>query len=283
MLAKLFPGCSTKRVIELEIDDISPNPSQPRKNFDIEHIEELAGSISQYGLIQPITVRRDGNGGYQLVAGERRLRASKRAGLKKIPAIVMDIDDRTSAMLALIENLQRKNLNFFEEAYAIERLIKTYKLTQEELAKKLSKSQPSIANKLRLLRLCDKEQKIILENNLTERHARALLRLNDEKLRNKTLNHIIDKKLNVQDSERYIENLLEKQNAPVKGKKLLYCRDIRLFTNTINHALSIMRKSGIKAVSQKEETDAYIEYTIKIPKEQQRSTKTQPIPFLTHP
>lgn len=263
MLAKLFSN-NTKKIVDIDIDSIAPNPSQPRKYFEKEYIDELADSILQYGLLQPITVRRIEKG-YELISGERRLRACKKAGLKKISSIIIDTDEQTSAVLALIENLQRRNLNFFEEAEAIERLISIYKITQEELAIRLSRSQPSIANKMRILRISPNQQQKILDNNLTERHARALLKIDNEGLRDKAIDYIVAHNLNVQDSENYIGRLIK--NKTQKGKQMLFVKDIRLFTNTINHAITIMRKSGIEAVSQKEETDAYIEYRIKIPKE----------------
>jgi ParB family chromosome partitioning protein len=264
MLAKLFPN-NTKKIVDIDIDSIAPNPSQPRKYFEKEYIDELADSILQYGLLQPITVRRMEKG-YELISGERRLRACKKAGLKKISSIIIDTDEQTSAVLALIENLQRRNLNFFEEAEAIERLISIHNLTQEELAIRLSRSQPSIANKMRILRILPNQQQKILDNNLTERHARALLKIDNDELRDKAIDYIVAHNLNVQDSENYIGRLILKDKTQ-KGKQMLFVKDIRLFTNTINHAITIMRKSGIEAVSQKEETDAYIEYRIKIPKE----------------
>ncbi|UZQ83009.1 ParB/RepB/Spo0J family partition protein [Thermoanaerobacter sp. RKWS2] len=169
----------------LPIDSIRPSPYQPRKTFDIKNLQELSESIKVYGVLQPITVRMVGNNSYELVAGERRLKASKLAGLTEIPAIIVNAQDEDAAVLALIENLQREDLNFIEEAEGYYNLINDHHLTQEQLAKMLGKSQSTIANKLRILKLSKEIKEKLLENDLTERHARALLRLPDEELQKK--------------------------------------------------------------------------------------------------
>ena len=181
-----------KKLVELAPDRIVPNPNQPRRDFPKEELEQLAESIRQNGLLQPIVVRRDRDG-YVLVAGERRWRACKMAGLRTIPAIVQDYSASEGAVLALIENMQRSDLNFFEEAAAIYALMRDRSMTQEEMARRLGMSQPALANKIRLLRLSGEEQRIILENRLTERHARALLRVDDPIRRVQALKAIVER------------------------------------------------------------------------------------------
>ena len=251
----------TNRICKIKISEISENEFQPRKYFSESAISSLAESIKQNGLISPLTVRK-GQKGYLLIAGERRLRALKMLGREYAPCIVMDIEDKESATLAIIENLQREDLNPFEQAGAIYTLISKWGLTQVEAAEKLSISQSAVANKLRLLRLSQEEKALILKNSLTERHARALLSLKDEQLRKTALLHIIKYKLNVEKSEKYIENLLRKP----KGDTKMVFKDLRIFINTINMAVETMRKSGVMASAVKGESDGFIEYTIRIPK-----------------
>lgn len=254
------------KITYISIEKIKPNPYQPRKYFDIGSLDELAGSISQYGVLQPINVRKLGPF-YELIAGERRLRAAKMAGLIEIPCIVSDYNDDDSAVIAIIENLQRQDLSFFEEAEGYNSLIFQHGLTQEQLATKLSKNQSTIANKLRLLKLSPMIKKIISDNNLTERHARALLRLLDEQLQLKALTEIVEKGLNVQESENLIERIIDKNlNSTNKRKNIRIFKDVRIFINTIKQAVDLMKKAGIDAKSQKNECDEYIEYIIKIPK-----------------
>lgn len=250
------------RISYIKVTDIVRNPSQPRKVFSAAQIQSLAESIRENGLLQPLSVRRLGKT-YELIAGERRLRAIKSLGMKTAPCIVIEVDENKSAVLALVENLQREDLNPFEQAQAICELIGKTKLTQAEIAKRLSLSQSAVANKLRLLRLCDREREIILKNNLTERHARAVLRLGDEEARKKALNYIAANGLNVSQSEKYIEKLLSQSK---KGGTRLVFKDLRIFINTINMAIETMRKSGVRASAVRGETDTFIEYTIRIPK-----------------
>lgn len=205
-----------------------------------------------------------------LIAGERRLRASVMAGFTKIPCIVMKCSDKDSAIFALIENLQRKDLGMFEEARGINRLIRKYGITQEQAAIQLGKKQSTVANKLRLLRLSYDEQDWITQAGLTERHARALLKIQDEDSRKEVLSHIIAENLNVKETEKYIASLLDnKKVQPLHNNtdKKIVVKDVRIFVNTISRAVDTMRMSGIDAVSNKEETEDYIEYTVKIPKE----------------
>lgn len=248
---------------------ILPNPHQPRKNFNWDDLEGLAESIHHNGLLQPITVRRKDNGKYELISGERRLRACKMAGLSAIPTIIIDIDEEKSALLAIIENLQRENLHFFEEAMAIERLIKGFGLSQEEVSRKLGKSQSTLSNKLRILRLPDEIRYNIMIYGLTERHARALLRLPSTALMEQVIDTVVEQGLTVSATEQLIFEILTKQpEKEKKGKKVMVFKDVRIFINTLNHAVSTMRKSGISAKATKNETDEYIEYVVKINKPQ---------------
>lgn len=243
--------------------DILPNPDQPRKEFSFESLLELSQSISENGILNPITITFQ-NDRPVLVAGERRLRAAKIAGIQEIPCIISHADNLHIAILSLIENLQREEMNCFEEAEAINRLIQIYGLTQEEAANKLGCTQPTVANRLRLLRLSPEERKIILSSGLSERHARALLRIEDKVIRVKVINRIVKEKLNVAQTERVIEEILQCKEKRKKPVPLI--RDVRLFINTVNHAVDTMRRSGIEASTKKSETEEYIEYYVRIPK-----------------
>ena len=254
-------------VVQIAVEQIAPSPFQPRKRFDETQLSQLSQSIRENGILQPLTVRKTKNG-YELVAGERRLRASKIAGLSTVPCIVCDYDDTQSAVFAVLENLQRKDLNFFEEAEGIWSLIDTLGLTQDEVAKRLGRSQSAIANKLRILKLCDRQKDIIIEAGLTERHARALLKIDSVELRDKTLAYVVLKKFNVAQTEEFIENLLENSAIEKKKERLVIVRDVRIFANTIQKAILLMRQSGIEAESTKREGENFIEYTVRIPKSQ---------------
>ena len=259
-----------KKVIEITARKIRPNKTQPRQYFYEEDLRSLSQSISNNGLLQPLTVRKLKNDEYELIAGERRLRASVMAGFSKIPCIVMKCSDKDAAIFALIENLQRKDLGMFEEARGINRLIRKYGITQEQAAIQLGKKQSTVANKLRLLRLSYDEQDWITQAGLSERHARALLKIQDEDSRKEVLSHIIAENLNVKETEKYISSLLDnKKVQPLHNNtdKKIVVKDVRIFVNTISRAVDTMRMSGIDAVSNKEETEDYIEYTVKIPKE----------------
>ena len=195
------------RVLFLPVDAISPNPNQPRRVFGTQELEELAGSIQALGLLQPLTVRRRADG-WELVAGERRLRAAKLAGLEEVPCISLQIDDQRSSLLALVENLQRKDLDFWEEALALDRLISVYHLSQEEAARRIGKSQSAVANKLRLLKLPEDTLRALRDGGCTERHARALLRLEDPSLRQKALEQILSRQLTVAQTDALVDQLL---------------------------------------------------------------------------
>lgn len=262
------PLASKNTLYSIPVEQIRRNPHQPRKIFDEKALFELAESIRSCGVIQPLNVRKIGENAYELISGERRLKASKLIGLKKVPAIIMNIEDERSAVFALIENLQREDLSFFEEAVAYERLLKEFSLTQDELAFKLGKSQSAIANKLRLLKLSEEMRSKIAEHNLTERHCRALLRLSREESREKVLKFIIEKNLNVTDTEKYIDELFfeEKKEKIQKKRVISLFKDIRIFSNTVNQAVDMMKKAGIEAKTKKRETEEFVEYFIRIEK-----------------
>lgn len=233
----------------LNVNDIYPNPYQPRRYFDRQSLIELSESIKLYGVMQPVSVRRLNEQRYELVAGERRLRASKMAGLETIPAIVVAISDQKSAVLAMIENLQRKDLNYLEEAEGYFNLLKDYSLTQEELAEKIGKSQSAIANRLRLLRLSSAVKKKLIEYHLTERHARALLAVENEADQLDIIERIANESLTVKETEYVVERELtsKKKSKKPGGKLKVFIRDIRIFKNTIKEAVEVMKNSGVNA------------------------------------
>lgn len=253
------------KLTRIAVEKILPNPSQPRKLFREDELQGLAQSIRENGLLQPVTVRRDG-GVYILVAGERRLRACKMAGLREIPAIVTGCDPQDSAVLALLENLQRRDLQMFEQANAMVNLLREWQITQEEAARRLGISQSALANKLRLLKLSPEEQSEILQHRLTERHARALLRIDDMTLRQKVLHTVIQRQMNVAQTEELIAAALLPKEEKRRARRTFVAKDIRLFINTIDHAVDAMKTAGIQAQTEKKETAEYIECTVRIPK-----------------
>ena len=259
-----------KKVLEISVDNIMPNPAQPRRNFSQQELQELAASIRTNGLLQPLTVRKVA-GGYELIAGERRLRACKLAGLKNVSCIVNECDERQSAIFAMLENLQRQDLQLFEEAEGIQRLISEWGITQEEAALRLGKSQSTLANKMRLLKLSPEERDAICKAGLTERHARALLRIPEKTVRLRVLKDIIERKLNVQQTDDMIDELLTVNEEKPKIKRTIIVKDVRIFMNTITHAIETMKHSGIHAAVQKRETEEYIECVVRIPKTEARS------------
>jgi len=254
------------KVVSIPIHSIFPNPAQPRKFFDSVSLEELTESIEEFGILQPISVRKI-RGGYELVAGERRFRAAENAGLDSVPAIVLNVDEKKSALLALLENLQRDDLSFFEIAESYQNLIKTQGMTQEQIAKKLGKSQSNIANKLRLLRLYPRTRRLILEYSLSERHARALLHLTNEEAQLSAVHTINEKNLNVKESEDLIKKMLKPAESPSQKIRFKSFQDVRVFTNTIKKALDIMRDGGINADMETNSFDWGIEYIIKVKNE----------------
>ena len=261
-----------ERVLTLRVEDIRPNPHQPRQTFDDEGLRELASSIRRHGILQPLTVRSAGGGKWELVAGERRLRAAKLAGLEKVPCIRREADDRESALLALVENLQRRDLHYLEEAAAIAAYIRQTGITQEEAAAQLGRSPSALANKLRLLRLSPACRELLVQNGLTERHARCLLRLEDEEERLAALRHIADKQLNVAQAEQYIDQrLAQLQSTPPKRRRTFILKDVRLFLNSLDRGLRMVREAGVDARTERQETDDAILLTIRIPKQRQTS------------
>lgn len=253
------------KVVEIEICRIIPNPNQPRRDFKESEIVALAESISQNGILQPLSVRKVADK-YEIIAGERRLRAAMMCELHHVPCIIYDMNDRDSAILAIVENIQRQDLSFFEEATAIEKLIDFYGLTQEEAASKLGKAQSTVANKLRILRLSDTERDIISKFNLTERHARALLRLGSAQERLFLLEKIVKNKLNVEKTELLIDNYIGKVKEKQSYKKRSpVFQNVSIFVNTINKAIQTMQSAGIAAESRKIQGEEYIEYRVRIP------------------
>lgn len=258
-----------KSIMNIPIDNIAPNPYQPRKSFNSLSLDELSDSIRSYGVLQPINVRKIGENGYELIAGERRLRAAKLAGLEEIPAIVVEVVEQDSAVIALIENLQREDLNFLDEAEGYYNLINDHDMTQEELAKKVGKNQSTIANKLRLLRLPQDIKKEILKNNLTERHARALLKLPDEKLQHKAIKAIVTRSLNVKKTEDLIEKYLDEiavTKEKPSEKRIRGKINYNIYVNTIKNTYKEILKTGFKMQYNQEDKGDYIEISMKIPK-----------------
>ncbi len=258
---------STAEIYNIPQAMIVPNPNQPRKRFDYDELENLAQSIRENGILQPITVRKREDKKYELVSGERRLRAARLVGMVKIPSIVINIDDKNSAMFSIIENLQRQSLNFFEEAEAIEKLVGEYAMSREEVAQKLGLAPSTVSNKLRILRLPEEMRFELARSGLTESHARALLMLEDDNQRARALSIIVDRHLNVAESERMINQMINRNNRsrnPLRG-----IRDVRLFINTLNHAVDTIRRAGVEADAARSETEEYIEYVVRIPKSEQ--------------
>lgn len=254
------------RVQYIPLGRIRPNPQQPRRSFDEEGLAELAASIRSCGILQPLTVRRAGEG-YELVAGERRLRAARIAGLREVPCLVAQVGEEDSALLALMENLQRRDLDCWEEAQAIARLISRYGLSQEDAARRLGRAQPTVANKLRLLRLPEDVRALLRENGLTERHARALLRLQDPEVQRRAAGDMVRRGMNVAQAEAYVEKLLQSaQVTPPRGRSTYIIKDVRLFLNSVDRGLHLMRQAGVDAGWNRQDTDREILLTIRIPK-----------------
>ena len=255
---KLKTYMETGRVVFLPVQNIRPNPAQPRKVFHPEALDELADSIRQHGILQPLSVRRRGNA-YELISGERRLRAAELAGVTDVPCILMHMDDRESGMAAMVENLQRQDLDFLEEAWGIRRLLTDFGMSQEQAARMLGKSQSAIANKLRLLKHSDRVLTRLRQENLTERHARALLKLPGEEEKLAALTEIARQSMSVARTEKYIDSLLAQKKDPKKA-------NVGSFLNSLTQSLQKIQLSGIPAVSERRETDSQIVLTITIPK-----------------
>ncbi len=275
-----------RMVSMIEIGKIVPNPYQPRHVFDQEALQELAASIACHGVLQPITVRRVG-GLFELIAGERRLRAAYMAGLKQIPSIIMEMSDEQSAVVALIENIQRKDLSYLEEAAGYQRLAEEYHMTQEEIAHLMGKTQSAVANKLRILRLSEGVKQVLTEYGLTERHARALLRLPAGERQLDAALYMGRMNLTVRQAEAYVETLLQSDAVLLEGKTARetglasslagsgskkgrprvrrYIRDIRLFTNTVKKAASYMTDAGVPVEIKENQNERYYEMVVRVP------------------
>lgn len=265
MVTLNIPQFTDKKLVTLNINDIMPNPLQPRKNFDEYELVLLAESIKQNGLIQPITVRKNSLGMYELIAGERRLRACKMAGMGKVPCIVQRADKLSAAVFTVLENLQRSDLTMFEEAAGIRKLMDVFGISQCEIASQLGVAQSTLSNKLRLLRLSESQQNRIIAADLTERHARALIRLPEDE-RDAALDVIISKQLTLNEAEDYIAKSIScesKKEMPVRKASV---NDVKLFANSLNKIVSTMVRSGFPAKTEKIETDNYIEYKVRINK-----------------
>ncbi len=256
---KIKTYMETGRVVFLPARSIVPNPAQPRQVFSPEALDELAQSIREHGILQPLSVRRKGNV-YQLIAGELRLRAAQIAGITDIPCILMNMDDRQSGMTALVENLQRQDLDFIEEAQGIRRLMEEHQLSQERIARLLGKSQSSVANKLRLLKHSPEVLHLLRTSGLTERHGRALLRLPGEEAKIAAIGEIVKQSMSVSRTERYIDALLHAQQE-IQEKP-----NVGAFLNSLTQSLQKIQRSGIPAISERRETESQIVLTITIPK-----------------
>lgn len=265
----------SSRVRYIPINAVRPNPQQPRRSFDETALRELADSISAYGILQPLTVR-DRGGVYELVAGERRLRAARIAGLREVPCLIAEVGEEDAALLALIENLQRRDLDYMEEAAAIARLIRRYGLSQQQAAEKLGKSQPTIANKLRLLRLSAPVIDCLRQYGLTERHARTLLRLTDPEQQLAAARHIGKRGLNVAQTEQYIDRLTaENRTEPPRRRPTYIIRDVRLFLNSVERGVRLMQSAGVGAEVGRRDTEEEILLTIHIPKRREAGVVTE--------
>ena len=258
------------KLLSLPIDQIHPSPFQARKSFDEQELTALAQSIRENGLLQPVTVRKVAEG-YELVAGERRLRACQLAKMTTIPAILCSYADDRTAALGLLENIQRADLNPFEQAQGLRDVMVLWDCTQAEAAKRLGMAQPTFANKLRLLQLTADQRQFVLDNNLTERHARCLLRLEDEGERLTALRQAAAKHWNVAQTEQYVERRLAAlQSAPPAGRRTYIIKDVRLFLNSLDRGLRLIRDAGVDAKTERDETEDEIVLTLRIPKQRRK-------------
>lgn len=271
LAAALPDNKNSHEVLQVDTALIEPNPFQPRKTFHDESLAELSSSIKEFGVIQPLLVRQKTDHSFELIAGERRLRASKLAGLARVPVIVKELTDQEMAELAMIENLQREDLHYLEEAEGFQQLIANFGFTQEELAVRVGKKQSTIANKMRLLKLAEDIRNTLRQENLTERHARALLKLDNYELQQQVLTAVCQKKLNVRETEALIEttNSNISREMSKKGPKqniVKVIRDVRIFLNTIHNVIGEMKKSGLDIKVDQEQDDDSITLHLRIPK-----------------
>lgn len=253
-------------VVEVPIEAIYANPEQPRKIFKPEELEELSDSIREYGVLQPIILKAVDEGKYILIAGERRYRAACLAGLTKMPAIIKNLEEEEAALIALVENVQRENLNYIEEARAYKRLMDDFNLTQGEIAKRVGKQQSTISNKIRILSLPPEIQEVLTENRLTERHARALLKLDDEEERKKVIERVIKHNLNVKQTEKLIEDLLANQEEQRRKRNKINYISYKIYVNTIRKAFSQIKEMEENAKFSQEDKGEFLELKITIPK-----------------
>ena len=272
----LRPALRRGGILSLRVEDLAPNPVQPRRRFDEEELRELSESIRSYGILNPLTVRLR-CGKCELGAGERRLRAAKLAGLKEVPCLLVDVDMQDAGLLALVENLQRKDLDFLEEAEGLQRLIRMFGMSQEEAARRIGKSQSAVANKLRLLKLPLDVLDALRQNGLSERHGRALLRLPDGESQRAALAVILENHMTVAAADAYIDALLSPpEEAPPPPEKkerrrTFVLKDVRLFLNTVTRSIDLMKQGGIDAGMKREETEDALILTISIPKRRQEA------------
>ena len=254
------------KVVQIPVEFIIPNPEQPRKVFTDNELEELTNSIREYGVLQPLLVKRTEGKKFILIAGERRLRASKLAGLHRVPVIIKDLEEPEAALIALVENVQREDLNFLEEARAYKKLMEDFNLTQGEIAKRVSKQQSTISNKIRILALPEELQQMLMANKLTERHARALLKLTEEADRKKVLNRVIDNNLNVKQTEKLVEDVItNKEKANRKKNKINYI-SYKIYLNTISKAFNQVKTVEKGARFIENDQGEFMEVKILIPK-----------------
>ena len=257
-----------KRISEIPLVQIRPFKNTARKNYSRDKLDELAASIEKNGIVQPLIIRKLKDSEYELIAGERRLRAAAICGLATVPCMIISCSDAEAGLFSLNENLQRSELNFFEEAEIINNIISHCHITRQELAGNIGKKASAVANKLSVLDLGHDERDIILKANLTEYHAKAILKISDKTERRIVLSEIVENNMNVTQSEEYIEHLLHtpKSNRRHSQYQKAIIKDIRIFENTIENAVKTMRESGISAVEIQTENDNFIEYVIRIPK-----------------
>ncbi len=274
----------SRKIVTLPVGAIKPNPHQPRRQFDPEELRELGESIRLYGILQPLTVRKTGPTTFELVAGERRLRAAVMAGMETVPCLLLNVDGEKSGLLALVENLQRKDLDFIEEAEGLRSLIRTYGMSQEEAARCISKSQSAVANKLRILKLPPELLAKLRSAGYTERHARALLRLETPEAQWEAAEAVIAGDLTVAKTEEYIKGL-QRRGAEAKQKKkrkapVVVLKDVRIFLNTVTRGLSLMNRSGVRAVCERSDTESELVLTIRIPRREgvSEGREEQPAP-----
>ncbi len=254
------------QVVMVPLHKIEANPQQPRKIFNDESIAELTGSIKEYGVLQPIILRDEKNDTYTIIAGERRYRASQLAGLEKIPAIIRTMETKEAALIALVENVQREDLNFLEEARAYKKLMEDFELTQGEIAEKVNKRQSTISNKIRVLSLPEKIQEQLISNRLTERHARALLKLKDEVDRDQVMDRVIANGLNVKQTEKLIEDVLQKKEEALRKRRKVNYISYKIYLNTIRKAFRQIKEMEENAKISQEDKGDFLEVKIILPK-----------------